>query len=158
SIRVINGRLKKGMKIKMMATGKSFEVTEIGTSTPRQTQVEELTVGDVGYVAASIKTVGDTSVGDTITDAARPAAEPLPGYRKINPMVFCGLYPIETNEYNDLREALEKLQLNDASLQFEPETSQALGFGFRCGFLGLLHMEIIQERIEREFNINLITT
>ncbi len=158
SIRVINGTLKKGMKIKMMATGKSFEVTEIGTSTPRQTQVEELTVGDVGYVAASIKTVGDTSVGDTITDAARPAAEPLPGYRKINPMVFCGLYPIETNEYNDLREALEKLQLNDASLQFEPETSQALGFGFRCGFLGLLHMEIIQERIEREFNINLITT
>ncbi|MGZ0052862.1 translation elongation factor 4 [Brevibacillus gelatini] len=158
SIRVINGTLRKGMKIKMMATGKSFEVTEIGTSTPRQTQVEELTVGDVGYVAASIKTVGDTRVGDTITDAARPAAEPLPGYRKINPMVFCGLYPIETSEYNDLREALEKLQLNDASLQFEPETSQALGFGFRCGFLGLLHMEIIQERIEREFNINLITT
>ncbi|MGG4497177.1 translation elongation factor 4 [Brevibacillus reuszeri] len=158
SIRVINGTLKKGMKIKMMATGKSFEVTEIGTSMPRQTQVEELTVGDVGYVAASIKTVGDTSVGDTITDASRPAAEPLPGYRKINPMVFCGLYPIETNEYNDLRDALEKLQLNDASLQFEPETSQALGFGFRCGFLGLLHMEIIQERIEREFDINLITT
>lgn len=158
SIRVVNGTLRKGMKIKMMATGKSFEVTEIGTSTPRQTPVEELTVGDVGYVAASIKTVGDTRVGDTITDAARPAAEPLPGYRKINPMVFCGLYPIETSEYNDLREALEKLQLNDASLQFEPETSQALGFGFRCGFLGLLHMEIIQERIEREFNINLITT
>ncbi|GED72436.1 elongation factor 4 [Brevibacillus reuszeri] len=158
SIRVINGTLKKGMKIKMMATGKSFEVTEIGTSMPRQTQVEELTVGDVGYVAASIKTVGDTSVGDTITDASRPATEPLPGYRKINPMVFCGLYPIETNEYNDLRDALEKLQLNDASLQFEPETSQALGFGFRCGFLGLLHMEIIQERIEREFDINLITT
>ncbi|MGN7468585.1 translation elongation factor 4 [Brevibacillus sp. SAFN-007a] len=158
SIRVVNGTLRKGMKIKMMATGKTFEVTEIGTSTPRQTPVEELTVGDVGYVAASIKTVGDTRVGDTITDAARPAAEPLPGYRKINPMVFCGLYPIETNEYNDLREALEKLQLNDASLQFEPETSQALGFGFRCGFLGLLHMEIIQERIEREFNINLITT
>ncbi|WP_289135768.1 translation elongation factor 4 [uncultured Brevibacillus sp.] len=158
SIRVINGTLKKGMKIKMMATGKSFEVTEIGTSMPRQTQVEELTVGDVGYVAASIKTVGDTSVGDTITDASRPAAEPLPGYRKINPMVFCGLYPIETNEYNDLRDALEKLQLNDASLQFEPETSQALGFGFRCGFLGLLHMEIIQERIEREFDISLITT
>lgn len=158
SVRVVNGTLKKGMKIKMMATGKTFEVTEIGTSTPRQTPVEELTVGDVGYVAASIKTVGDTRVGDTITDANRPAAEPLPGYRKINPMVFCGLYPIETNEYNDLREALEKLQLNDASLQFEPETSQALGFGFRCGFLGLLHMEIIQERIEREFNINLITT
>ncbi len=158
SVRVVNGTLKKGMKIKMMATGKSFEVTEVGTSTPRQTPVEELSVGDVGYVAASIKTVGDTRVGDTITDANRPASEPLPGYRKINPMVFCGLYPIDTSEYNDLRDALEKLQLNDASLQFEPETSQALGFGFRCGFLGLLHMEIIQERIEREFNIDLITT
>jgi GTP-binding protein LepA len=158
SVRIVNGTLRKGMKIKMMATGKTFEVTEVGTSTPRQTPVEELTVGDVGYVAASIKTVGDTRVGDTITDANRPAAEPLPGYRKINPMVFCGMYPIDTSEYNDLREALEKLQLNDASLQFEPETSQALGFGFRCGFLGLLHMEIIQERIEREFNINLITT
>ncbi|MDA5108639.1 MULTISPECIES: translation elongation factor 4 [Brevibacillus] len=158
SVRIVNGTLKKGMKIKMMATGKTFEVTEVGTSTPRQTPVDELSVGDVGYVAASIKTVGDTRVGDTITDANRPAAEPLPGYRKINPMVFCGLYPIDTSEYNDLREALEKLQLNDASLQFEPETSQALGFGFRCGFLGLLHMEIIQERIEREFNINLITT
>jgi len=158
SIRVVNGSLRKGMKIKMMATNKVFEVTEVGTSTPRQTQVEELTVGDVGYVAASIKTVGDTRVGDTITDANRPAPEPLPGYRKINPMVFCGLYPIDTSDYNDLRDALEKLQLNDASLQFEPETSQALGFGFRCGFLGLLHMEIIQERIEREFNIDLITT
>ncbi len=158
SVRIVNGTLRKGMKIKMMATNKTFEVTEVGTSTPRQTQVEELTVGDVGYVAASIKTVGDTRVGDTITDANRPASEPLPGYRKINPMVFCGLYPIDTSEYNDLRDALEKLQLNDASLQFEPETSQALGFGFRCGFLGLLHMEIIQERIEREFNINLITT
>jgi GTP-binding protein LepA len=158
SVRIVNGTLRKGMKIKMMATGKTFEVTEVGTSTPRQTPVEELTVGDVGYVAASIKTVGDTRVGDTITDANRPAAEPLPGYRKINPMVFCGMYPIDTSEYNDLRDALEKLQLNDASLQFEPETSQALGFGFRCGFLGLLHMEIIQERIEREFNINLITT
>ncbi|GAA4706087.1 translation elongation factor 4 [Brevibacillus fulvus] len=158
SVRIVNGTLRKGMKIKMMATNKTFEVTEVGTSTPRQTQVDELTVGDVGYVAASIKTVGDTRVGDTITDAARPASEPLPGYRKINPMVFCGLYPIDTSDYNDLRDALEKLQLNDASLQFEPETSQALGFGFRCGFLGLLHMEIIQERIEREFNIDLITT
>ncbi|WP_339186607.1 translation elongation factor 4 [Brevibacillus sp. FSL K6-6036] len=158
SVRVVNGTLRKGMKIKMMATGKTFDVTEVGASMPRQTPVDELTVGDVGYVAASIKTVGDTRVGDTITDAARPTAEPLPGYRKINPMVFCGLYPIDTSDYNDLREALEKLQLNDASLQFEPETSQALGFGFRCGFLGLLHMEIIQERIEREFNIDLITT
>lgn len=158
SVRIVNGTLRKGMKIKMMATNSVYEVTEIGTSRPRQTPVAELTVGDVGYVAASIKTVGDTRVGDTITDASRPAAEPLPGYRKINPMVFCGLYPIDTSEYNDLRDALEKLQLNDASLQFEPETSQALGFGFRCGFLGLLHMEIIQERIEREFNIDLITT
>ncbi len=158
SVRVVNGTLRKGMKIKMMATNKTFEVTEVGTSTPHQTPVEELTVGDVGYVAASIKTVGDTRVGDTITDANRPAAEPLPGYRRINPMVFCGMYPIDSSEFNDLRDALEKLQLNDASLQFEPETSQALGFGFRCGFLGLLHMEIIQERIEREFNIDLITT
>ncbi|MGD8189007.1 translation elongation factor 4 [Brevibacillus ginsengisoli] len=158
SVRIVNGTLRKGMKIKMMATNSTYEVTEIGTSRPRQTPVDELTVGDVGYVAASIKTVGDTRVGDTITEASRPAAEPLPGYRKINPMVFCGLYPIDTSEYNDLRDALEKLQLNDASLQFEPETSQALGFGFRCGFLGLLHMEIIQERIEREFNIDLITT
>ncbi|QDX93245.1 elongation factor 4 [Brevibacillus laterosporus] len=158
SVRIVNGTLKKGMKIKMMATNKTFEVTEVGTSTPRQTQVDELTVGDVGYVAASIKTVGDTTVGDTITDANRPATEALPGYRKINSMVFCGLYPIDTSDYNDLRDALEKLQLNDASLQFEPETSQALGFGFRCGFLGLLHMEIIQERIEREFDIDLITT
>ncbi|MGC5328463.1 translation elongation factor 4 [Brevibacillus sp. SYSU BS000544] len=158
SVRIVNGTVRKGMKIRMMATNKTYEVTEVGTSTPRQTPTDELTVGDVGYVAAAIKTVGDTRVGDTITDAARPAAEPLPGYRKINPMVFCGLYPIDTSEYNDLRDALEKLQLNDASLQFEPETSQALGFGFRCGFLGLLHMEIIQERIEREFNIDLITT
>lgn len=158
SVRIVNGTVRKGMKIRMMATNKTYEVTEVGTSTPRQTPTDELTVGDVGYVAAAIKTVGDTRVGDTITDAARPATEPLPGYRKINPMVFCGLYPIDTSEYNDLRDALEKLQLNDASLQFEPETSQALGFGFRCGFLGLLHMEIIQERIEREFNIDLITT
>ncbi|WP_139490440.1 translation elongation factor 4 [Brevibacillus dissolubilis] len=158
SVRVMNGTLRKGMKIKMMATNAVFEVTEVGTSTPRQTPVNELTVGDVGYLAASIKNVGDTRVGDTVTEATRPAVEPLPGYRKINPMVFCGIYPIETNQFNDLREALEKLQLNDASLQFEPETSQALGFGFRCGFLGLLHMEIIQERIEREFNIDIITT
>ncbi|MEW9667338.1 translation elongation factor 4 [Ammoniphilus sp. 3BR4] len=158
NIRVVNGTIRKGMKIKMMATNKVFEVTEVGTSAPFPIAVNELTVGDVGFVAASIKSVGDTRVGDTITGAENPAKEPLPGYRKINPMVFCGLYPVDTAEYNDLREALEKLQLNDASLQFEPETSQALGFGFRCGFLGLLHMEIIQERIEREFNITLITT
>ncbi|MGQ0440095.1 elongation factor 4, partial [Bacillus sp. B-TM1] len=115
-------------------------------------------VGDVGFLAASIKNVGDTRVGDTITHAKRPAAEPLAGYRKLNPMVFCGLYPIDSARYNDLRDALEKLELNDSALEFEPETSQALGFGFRCGFLGLLHMEIIQERIEREFKIDLITT
>lgn len=157
-IRVVEGTLRKGTKIKMMATGKVFEVNEVGTFAPRAIPVNELTVGDVGFVTASIKTVGDTRVGDTITEADRPADAPLPGYRKMNPMVFSGLYPVETNEYNDLRDALEKLQLNDASLQFEPETSQALGFGFRCGFLGLLHMEIIQERIEREFNIDLITT
>jgi GTP-binding protein LepA len=158
NIRVVNGTLRKGMKIKMMATNKVFEVTEIGASAPFPKAVEELTVGDVGFVSASIKSVGDTRVGDTITSAERPAAEQLPGYRSINPMVFCGLYPVDTSEYNDLRDALDKLQLNDASLQYEPETSQALGFGFRCGFLGLLHMEIIQERIEREFGITLITT
>ncbi|WP_028399258.1 translation elongation factor 4 [Ectobacillus panaciterrae] len=157
-IRVVNGTVKVGDKVRMMATGKEFEVTEIGVFTPKAVMRDELTVGDVGFLTASIKNVGDTRVGDTITHAKRPAAEPLPGYRKLNPMVFCGLYPIDTARYNDLREALEKLQLNDSALQFEPETSQALGFGFRCGFLGLLHMEIIQERIEREFKIDLITT
>ncbi|BDG46457.1 MULTISPECIES: translation elongation factor 4 [Parageobacillus] len=157
-IRVVDGTVKPGQKIKMMSTGKEFEVVEVGVFTPKPKQVDELTVGDVGYLTASIKNVSDTRVGDTITDAENPATEPLPGYRKLNPMVFCGMYPIDTARYNDLREALEKLQLNDAALHFEPETSQALGFGFRCGFLGLLHMEIIQERIEREFNIDLITT
>lgn len=157
-VRIVDGTVKKGNKIKMMSTGKVFEVTEVGTHAPFAKQVEELTVGDVGYIAASIKTVKDTQVGDTITLADNPAQEVLPGYRKVNPMVFSGMYPVDSSEYNDLRDALEKLQLNDASLQFEPETSQALGFGFRCGFLGMLHMEIIQERIEREFNIDLITT
>ncbi|WP_048600343.1 translation elongation factor 4 [Rubeoparvulum massiliense] len=157
-IRVMDGVVRRGMKIKMMATGKTFEVTEVGTFAPHPISVEELTVGDVGFIAASIKSVKDTHVGDTITTVTNPAAEPLPGYRKVLPMVFCGLYPVDSNEYNDLRDALEKLQLNDASLQFEAETSQALGFGFRCGFLGLLHMEIIQERIEREFKIPLIRT
>ncbi|WP_410983612.1 elongation factor 4 [Bacillus cereus] len=157
-IRVVNGTVKVGDKVRMMATGKEFEVTEVGVFTPKTTQRKELTVGDVGFLAASIKNVGDTRVGDTITHAKRPAAEPLPGYRKLNPMVFCGLYPIDSARYNDLRDALEKLELNDSALEFEPETSQALGFGFRCGFLGLLHMEIIQERIEREFKIDLITT
>ena len=158
SIRVIDGTVKAGDKIRMMATGKEFEVTEVGVSNPKHTAVDELTVGDVGFLSAAIKHVGDTRVGDTVTNAKNGATEPLPGYRKLNPMVFCGLYPIDNTKYNDLREALEKLELNDSSLQFEPETSQALGFGFRCGFLGLLHMEIIQERIEREFNIDLITT
>ncbi|WP_066367904.1 translation elongation factor 4 [Neobacillus fumarioli] len=157
-IRVVDGTVKVGDKIKMMATGAEFEVTEVGVLTPKAVQRDELSVGDVGFLTASIKNVSDTRVGDTITNAKNGAAEPLPGYRKLNPMVYCGLYPIDTSKFNDLREALEKLQLNDSALQFEPETSQALGFGFRCGFLGLLHMEIIQERIEREFKIDLITT
>ncbi|OEH86134.1 elongation factor 4 [Desulfuribacillus stibiiarsenatis] len=156
--RVVNGKMKPGMKIRMMATEKEFEIIELGTFTPKPIKVDELNVGDVGFVIASIRNVKDTRVGDTITEAKRPAAAALPGYRKVNPMVFCGMYPVESSEYDALREALEKLELNDASLQYEPETSTALGFGFRCGFLGLLHMEIIQERIEREFDINLITT
>lgn len=157
-IRIMDGTLKKGMRIQMMATGKTFEVTEVGTFTPRAVAVDELSAGEVGFVVAGIKNVRDTHVGDTITDEERPADTPLPGYRRINPMVFCGIYPIDSSDYDDLREALEKLELNDASLAYEPETSGALGFGFRCGFLGLLHMEIIQERIEREFDIPLITT
>lgn len=157
-IRVVDGSIRVGEKIKLMSNNKEFEVTEIGVFSPKETPRDELNVGDVGYVAASIKQVSDINVGDTITSADHPAEEALPGYRKMNPMVFCGLYPIDSNKYNDLREALEKLELNDSALQYEPETSQALGFGFRCGFLGLLHMEIIQERIEREFKIDLITT
>lgn len=152
------GSMKVGDKIKMMATGKEFEVNEVGVFTPNPTSQGELFVGDVGYLTASIKKVGDTQVGDTVTHVHNQADEPLPGYRPLNPMVYCGLFPIDSNNYNDLREALERLELNDSALQYEPETSQALGFGFRCGFLGLLHMEIIQERIEREFNIGLITT
>ncbi|MEK4255273.1 MULTISPECIES: translation elongation factor 4 [Ureibacillus] len=158
SVRIVNGTVKPGDKIRFMATNAEYEVVEVGVHTPRVTPVEELTVGDVGYITASIKNIHDTNVGDTITHADRPAKEPLPGYRKLNPMVFCGLYPIDTAKYNDLRDALEKLALNDSALQFEPETSQALGFGFRCGFLGLLHMEIVQERLEREFQLDLITT
>ncbi|NHN30962.1 translation elongation factor 4 [Paenibacillus agricola] len=157
-VRVMDGAIRAGSKIKFMATDKVFEVLEVGAFMPRMSIVDQLNIGDVGFVVAGIKQVGDTRVGDTITDAKNPAAEALPGYRKINPMVFCGLYPIESTEYNDLREALGKLQLNDASLSWEPESSTALGFGFRCGFLGLLHMDVIQERIEREFNIPLITT
>ena len=157
-VRIVNGMVKPGDTIQMMSNGKTFDVTEVGIFTPKAIGRDVLATGDVGYIAASIKTVADTRVGDTITLADNPASEALAGYKQMNPMVFAGLYPIESNKYNDLREALEKLQLNDASLQFEPETSQALGFGFRCGFLGLLHMDVIQERLEREFNIDLIMT
>jgi GTP-binding protein LepA len=157
-MRVVDGTIKKGMRMRMMATEKEYDITEVGAFAPHPVIMNELSAGEVGFVVANIKNVRDTRVGDTITDANNPADEPLPGYRRINPMVFCGLYPVESSEYDDLREALEKLELNDASLTYEPETSTALGFGFRCGFLGLLHMEIIQERIEREFGIPLITT
>ncbi|MFD2172143.1 translation elongation factor 4 [Tumebacillus lipolyticus] len=157
-IRIMNGTLKAGMKVRMMATGAEYEIVECGMLSPKATPVDSLMVGDVGYFHASIKNVRDTRVGDTVTLADAPAAEPLPGYRGINPMVFCGLYPVDTADYNDLRDALEKMELNDAALKYEPETSSALGFGFRCGFLGLLHMEVIQERLEREFDLTLITT
>lgn len=158
NVRVMDGVVRPGDTIQMMSNGKTFDVTEVGIFSPKAVSRDYLMVGDVGYITASIKTVQDTRVGDTVTLANNPAEEALPGYRKMNPMVYCGLYPIDTSRYNDLREALEKLQLNDAALQFEPETSQALGFGFRCGFLGLLHMDVIQERLEREFNLELITT
>lgn len=158
NVRITDGMVKPGDKIKLMSNGKTFDVTEVGVFSPKAVARDFLMVGDVGYITASIKTVQDTRVGDTVTLADNPAEEALPGYRKMNPMVYCGLYPIDTSRYNDLREALEKLQLNDAALQFEPETSQALGFGFRCGFLGLLHMDVVQERLEREFNLELITT
>ncbi len=157
-IRIFDGKVAKGTNIKMMASGKTFEITEVGVFTPGMTMVGELLAGQVGYVAGSIKNVGDTRVGDTITDAGHPAAEALPGYRQAVSMVFCGLYPIETSDFDRLKDSLEKLQLNDASLRYENETSAALGFGFRCGFLGLLHMEIIQERLEREFGLTIITT
>ncbi len=157
-IRVVEGTVKPGDMIRMIATGKEFEVLEVGVFTPKPTQLTELTVGDVGFLTAAIKNVGDTRVGDTITNVKNGSNDPLPGYRKLNPMVYCGVYPIDSAKFNDLREALEKLQLNDSALQFDAESSQALGFGFRCGFLGLLHMDVIQERIEREFKIDLITT
>ncbi len=158
-IRVMEGTLKAGDRIRMMATGAEFDVVEVGIMRPGKLEpAKELSAGQVGYIAASIKTASDARVGDTVTLATNPAAAPLPGYRKANPMVFCGIFPSDGAKYPDLREALERLQLNDASLSFEPETSVALGFGFRCGFLGLLHMEIIQERLEREFNLDLITT
>ena len=158
-MRVKEGTVKKGTKIRMMATGAEAEVVEVGYFGAGQfLPCEELSAGMVGYLTASLKNVKDTRVGDTITDAENPCKEPLPGYKKVNPMVYCGMYPADSAKYTDLRDALEKLQLNDASLQFEPETSIALGFGFRCGFLGLLHLEIIQERLEREFNLDLVTT
>jgi len=157
-IRVVNGTVKVGDKIKMFATNNVYDVVEVGVNTPQTLKKNELTTGEVGYLCASIKKIQDVKVGDTITLEKDASLEPLPGYKPMKPMVFCGLYPIESNKFPDLREALEKLKLNDASLEFEPETSQALGFGFRCGFLGLLHMEIIEERIEREFGIDLIAT
>ncbi len=157
-VRVFDGTVKEGMRIRSMATGHEFEVTEVGVFTPAPQPTDELTAGEVGYIAASIKSVAETKVGDTITSAERPAAKPLPGYKHVNPMVFCGIYPADGAHYDDLRDALEKLKLNDASLSYEQETSVALGYGFRCGFLGLLHMEIIQERLEREFDLDLVTT
>ena len=157
--RIKEGTIKKGTKIRMMATGAEFDTVEVGYFGAGQfIPCDELTAGMVGYITASIKNVRDTRVGDTVTDADRPCAEPLPGYKKVNPMVYCGMYPADGAHYADLRDALEKLQLNDASLQYEPETSVALGFGFRCGFLGLLHLEIIQERLEREYDLDLVTT
>jgi GTP-binding protein LepA len=158
SVRVVEGTIKAGMKVHLMAGGLDFDVEEVGFFENKLYPGEKLQAGDVGYVVAGVKTVDDTEVGDTITEKARPAAEPLPGYKKVVPMVYCGIYPADGAKYEDLKEALAKLKLNDASLLYEPETSVALGFGFRCGFLGLLHMEIIQERLEREFNLDLVTT
>ena len=158
-VRVMDGKIKPGDTMRMMATGAEFNVVEVGYMRPNAMESQkELTSGEVGYITASIKTVGDARVGDTVTTAENPASEALAGYRKVNPMVFCGVYPADGADYENLREALEKLQLNDAALSFEPETSGALGFGFRCGFLGLLHLEIIQERLEREYNLDLVTT
>ena len=157
-VRVVDGVLRAGQPIRMMSTGRPFEVDELGVFTPASKEIDRLNPGDVGYVIAGIRTVADTRVGDTVTDPNNPADEALPGYRPAKPMVFSGLYPVDTNEYGDLRDALEKLQLNDAALSFEPETSAALGLGFRCGFLGLLHMNIVQERLEREFGLDLICT
>ena len=157
-VRIMSGEIKTKDKIKLMATNKIHEVTELGIYTPKEKIKDKLSCGEVGYICGSIKSISDIKVGDTITLENNPAEEKLPGYKPMKPMVFCGLYPVETNRYTDLREALEKLKLNDAALEFQPETSEALGFGFRCGFLGLLHMEIIEERIEREFNIDIIAT
>jgi GTP-binding protein LepA len=157
-IRVFAGAVRRGMRVRLMATEKEYEVTGLGVFTPKPYAVDELTAGEVGFLTAGLKQVSDTQVGDTITAAARPAAAPLPGYKEVKPMVFCGLYPADDSSYEDLRDALEKLRLNDSAFSFEPETSLALGFGFRCGFLGLLHMEIVQERLEREFDLTLVST
>jgi GTP-binding protein LepA len=156
--RIIDGTLKPGMKIRFFNTGRDYQVETIGVNRPRPTLIDSLSVGEVGFMTASIKTVADVQIGDTITEAARPTKEPFPGFQEIKPMVFAGLYPVEANQYEELRDALDKLRLNDASFFYEPESSVALGFGFRCGFLGLLHMEIVQERLEREFDLDLITT
>ncbi|HEV3469967.1 MAG TPA: translation elongation factor 4 [Pyrinomonadaceae bacterium] len=156
--RIIDGSIKPGMKIRFFNTGRDYQVETLGVNRPRPTPIDRLGVGEVGFLTASIKTVADVQIGDTITEAARPTRQPFPGFQEIKPMVFAGLYPVEANQYEELRDALDKLRLNDASFFYEPESSAALGFGFRCGFLGLLHMEIVQERLEREFNLDLITT
>lgn len=157
-VRIKEGEVSVGDKIRFMATNAEYEVTELGIRSPKEIKKDKLSCGEVGWIAATVRSVKDVHVGDTITLVENPADKPLPGYRQLNSMVFCGLYPVDTNKYNDLRDALEKLQLNDAALRFEAEASQALGFGFRCGFLGLLHMDVIQERLEREYNLNLIAT
>ncbi|HZT76846.1 MAG TPA: translation elongation factor 4 [Vicinamibacterales bacterium] len=157
-IRVIDGVIRPGMKIRLMAQGQDYESLQLGIFNPKPVEVEELGVGEVGFLVANIKTIGDAKIGDTITESARPTTEPFPGFKELKPMVFAGLYPVESHQYGELREALEKLRLNDASFFYEPETSAALGFGFRCGFLGLLHMEIVQERLEREYGMDLVTT
>ncbi len=157
-VRVIDGLLRPGMKIRLMAQGQDYDAEQVGIFTPKAIAIDELGVGEVGFLVANIKKISDAKIGDTITEAARPTAEPFPGFKELKPMVFAGLYPVEGHQYSELREALEKLRLNDASFFYEPETSAALGFGFRCGFLGLLHMEIVQERLEREFNMDLVTT
>src|ERR671935_356643 len=157
-IRVIDGVIRPGMKIRLMAEGQDYESLQLGIFTPKAVEVDELGVGEVGFLVANIKNVGDAKIGDTITETSRPTAEPFPGFKELKPMVFAGLYPVEGHQYPELRDALEKLRLNDASFFYEPETSAALGFGFRCGFLGLLHMEVVQERLEREFSLELITT
>ncbi len=156
--RIVEGTIRKGQRIRLMANGRTFDVETLGVLTPKPVEVDELSAGEVGFLVANIKNVADTGIGDTITDDAQPALEPLPGFEELKPMVFAGLYTVDAHEHTLLREALEKLRLNDASFFFEPESSVALGFGFRCGFLGLLHMEIIQERLEREYNLDLITT